>query len=571
MSRIKRFSLTNAMIDCESLSQALSLHEHLTNHPERGQVELIPAAQTVLVRFDTAENTSRFITSFTLPEHVDAEDGQVETRVIETVYDGEDLAEVAALAGLSEQGVIDAHTGADWRVAFAGFAPGFFYLHAEDNVLNVPRRSSPRTAVPAGAVGLAGALSGIYPRQSPGGWQLIGRTNAPLWDLSQAPPALLEPGMKVQFKAVRELIEVRAESNTRTSSQVRAEDAILRVDSPGIQTLIQDAGRPHLAHWGVSPSGFADAPAAREANRLVGNELNTPVLENLGGGLRITAGQDAVLAVTGASVEGTITPVVQAAQGAQSAQMSDAGSDETAENANTADSLPKQLRQYTPFALKAGETLTLGPASSGLRAYVALRGGFAAEAQANSASRDTLSSIGAQPLASGDFLAGANLHASAVAVPSTPLPLPGDDMELRVILGPRDDWFTAQSLSNFVTAAWKVSNSSDRIGVRLVPDEMPAGPGHVDELLERTNTAELPSEGMVTGAIQVPPNGEPVVFLTDHPVTGGYPVIASVLPADLRLLAQAPPETRIRFTEVDPSTLDINPSDSSDTQKENHA
>lgn len=568
MSRIKRFSLTNAMIDCDSLSQALTLHEHLTNHPERGQIELIPAAQTVLARFDTAENTTRFIASFTLPEHVDAERGQVETRVIETVYDGEDLAEVAALTGLSEQGVINAHTGADWRVAFAGFAPGFFYLHAEDNVLNVPRRSSPRTAVPAGSVGLAGALSGIYPRQSPGGWQLIGRTNAPLWDLSQDPPALLEPGMRVQFKAVRELIEVRTEP-TATSS-VSADNAILRVDSPGMQTLIQDAGRPHLAHWGVSPSGFADAASAREANRLVGNEPHAAVLENLRGGLRITAGQDAVVAVTGASVEGTVTPAAQATPAEKTAHATHADNGSAAKS-NPADSTPKQLRQHVPFALKAGETLTLGPVTRGLRTYVALRGGFAAETQANSVSRDTLSGIGAEPLASGDFLASANLRASAVAVPSAPLPLPGNDIELRVILGPRDDWFTAQSLQNFFTATWKVSNSSDRIGVRLVPDEIPAVPGQVDQLLERTTTSELPSEGMVTGAIQVPPNGEPVVFLTDHPVTGGYPVIASVLPADLRLLAQAPPETRITFTAVDPETLDSHPSDSSDTQKEHHA
>ncbi len=564
MSRIKRFSLTNAMIDCESLSQALALHEHLTQHPASGQIELIPAAQTVLVRFDTAENTTRFISSFTPPEYVDTAQEQVETRVIETVYDGEDLAEVAALTGLSEQGVVDAHTGASWRVAFAGFAPGFFYLHSEDNVLNVPRRSSPRTAVPAGSVGLAGALSGVYPRVSPGGWQLIGRTNAPLWDLSQTPPALLEPGMKVQFKAVRELIEVSSPAPTQAA--VSPEDAVLRVDSPGIQTLVQDAGRPHLAHWGVSPSGFADAAAAHEANRLVGNERSVAVLENLGGGLRITAGQDAVLAVTGAQVEGTITPAAPASQPAQDSQDSQASGEES-----TVDSTPKQLRQHIPFALKAGETLTLGPVTRGLRTYVAMRGGFAAQTQANSVARDTLSGIGTAPLTPGDLLASANLHASAVAVPIAPLPLPDQEVELRVIFGPRDDWFTAQSLINFVTATWKVSNSSDRIGVRLIPEDTPASPGQVDQLLERTNTAELPSEGMVTGAIQVPPNGEPVVFLTDHPVTGGYPVIASVLPADLRLLAQASPETRVKFTAVDLTNLDLNLTDSSNTQKENHA
>ncbi len=128
-------------------------------------------------------------------------DGRVDV-VIDVVYDGADLDEVAKLTGLTPRDVVAAHTQTPWRVGFAGFAPGFGYLVGGDERLNVPRRSEPRTKVPAGSVGLAGEFSGVYPRESPGGWQLIGRTDAELWDVDREPPALLMPGQWVQFREV---------------------------------------------------------------------------------------------------------------------------------------------------------------------------------------------------------------------------------------------------------------------------------------------------------------------------------------------------------------------------------
>ena len=121
--------------------------------------------------------------------------------MIEVDYSGPDLEEVSSLTGLSAEEVVAAHTGQLWTVAFCGFAPGFGYLHGEDERLRVPRRSTPRTKVPTGAVGLADDWSGIYPRSGPGGWQLIGRTDAPLWDLDRDPPALLQPGMQIRFES----------------------------------------------------------------------------------------------------------------------------------------------------------------------------------------------------------------------------------------------------------------------------------------------------------------------------------------------------------------------------------
>ncbi|WP_185173687.1 urea amidolyase family protein [Rothia nasimurium] len=552
---VKPFGLLAAMVDCRTLENALHLHGHMQQHPAAGQTELVPAAQTVLVRFETTRQAADFLAAPSLPQASGDVRTHGRTVTIPVVYDGQDLTDVATHLGMSEQAVIYAHTTGHWSVAFAGFAPGFFYLHRHDNVLDVPRRATPRTSVPAGSVGLAGDFSGIYPRTSPGGWQLIGRTDAPLWDLTQNPPALLEPGMQVQFEAVRELISAGqgkgqdAPAHPTEDERVSARP-VLEVKVPGLQTLFQDSGRAGLTHWGVSPSGPADREAAAEANRLVGNSAGATVLENLAGGLKITALADVELALTGADTPAQIT------EGA-SGQAAD-----PEQGAAQATDAHLAVRPYAPFALKPGQTLTLGVPARGLRTYLAVRGGFAARTEAASASRDTLAGLGPKPLAAGERLSLASLPVAVVADPAPvlPLPEPGKVLEVRALPGPRNDWFTPESLGRFAEVTWEVSQSSDRIGVRLLLADTPADGGasaqptdvQPTDVLTRAVTRELPSEGMVAGAIQVPPSGEPVVFLADHPVTGGYPVIATVHPADLRLLAQAPPGTRLRFTLLTP-------------------
>lgn len=171
-----------------------------------GVVEVVPAARTALVRFASARELAsrrRELTGLldALPDREPAPDPG-RTVTVEVVYGGPDLTEVGELTGLGAEGVVAAHTAAPWRVAFGGFAPGFAYLTGGDPRLAVPRRAEPRPLVPAGAVALAGGFSGIYPRPSPGGWRLIGRTSAVLWDADRQPPALLRPGWWVQFVAV---------------------------------------------------------------------------------------------------------------------------------------------------------------------------------------------------------------------------------------------------------------------------------------------------------------------------------------------------------------------------------
>lgn len=191
------------IVDCADLDAVLALHAALAASPPDGVIDLVPAARTVLVTFDPSilagDRVAGWIRS-TPPVRPGALGDAGDALVLDVEYSGEDLGEVASLLSLTEREVVDLHTASVWRVAFVGFAPGFGYLVTDSTRLAVPRRSSPRTSVPAGAVGLAGEYTGVYPRSSPGGWQLIGRTDAPLWNADASPPALLTPGRVVCFR-----------------------------------------------------------------------------------------------------------------------------------------------------------------------------------------------------------------------------------------------------------------------------------------------------------------------------------------------------------------------------------
>ncbi|ORV51974.1 allophanate hydrolase [Mycobacterium europaeum] len=193
------------MLQCGGTAEVLAWAAQLRAAALPGVVDIVPAARTVLVRLDGPRHQG-VVRQRLRKMRVTAEQDTAAPRradvVIDVVYDGPDLAEVAGHTGLTIAQVIDAHTGSLWRVGFSGFAPGFAYLVDGDPRLQVPRRSEPRTSVPAGSVGLAGEFSAVYPRRSPGGWQLIGRTDAVMWDLARPAPALLTQGMWVQFRAV---------------------------------------------------------------------------------------------------------------------------------------------------------------------------------------------------------------------------------------------------------------------------------------------------------------------------------------------------------------------------------
>ena len=200
MSRkLLEYGTRAVLLECADLAEVLSVQPLIKT--QIGQItEIIPGARTLMLRLTEPLSPADRKTLLTLPGQAQSVADQ-ESVVIEVDYSGPDLEEVSSLTGLSAEEVVAAHTGQLWTVAFCGFAPGFGYLHGEDERLRVPRRSTPRTKVPPGAVGLADEWSGIYPRSGPGGWQLIGRTDAPLWDLDRDPPALLQPGMQIRFES----------------------------------------------------------------------------------------------------------------------------------------------------------------------------------------------------------------------------------------------------------------------------------------------------------------------------------------------------------------------------------
>ncbi|MGO1166905.1 MAG: 5-oxoprolinase subunit PxpB [Janibacter sp.] len=188
------------LVELGSLEEVLSMYAELDDRPPAGIIDMVPAASTLLLTIDPArtdvDRLSRTISQISVGSHERVEVEEIE---IPVVYDGEDLADVGRLTGLGERGVVEAHTTSDWTVAFCGFAPGFGYMVGGDERLQVPRRDEPRTRVPAGSVALAGEFASVYPRESPGGWQLIGHTPLELWDIDRDPPALLVPGRRVRF------------------------------------------------------------------------------------------------------------------------------------------------------------------------------------------------------------------------------------------------------------------------------------------------------------------------------------------------------------------------------------
>jgi biotin-dependent carboxylase-like uncharacterized protein len=279
---------------------------------------------------------------------------------------------------------------------------------------------------------------------------------------------------------------------------------VLTVLAPGPLATVQDRGRAGFASIGVTRSGAADAGAADLANRLVGNDASAAVVEVTAGGLRIRAERTVLVAVTGAPSAVTV--------GGRAAPFD------------------------APLTLAPGAVLALGMPPVGLRTYLSVRGGIDVRAVLGSRSTDTLSGLGPAPLSAGDRLPVGVLAAEEPFVDVAPVWPPSPRPVLRVLPGPRRDWLEPAAWTALTTQEWTVTADSDRVGLRL------AGP-----VLGRARTEELPSEGLVPGALQVPPDGAPVLFLADHPVTGGYPVLAVVATADLPAAAQLRPGDTLLF------------------------
>lgn len=281
---------------------------------------------------------------------------------------------------------------------------------------------------------------------------------------------------------------------------------MLEVVTTGPLTTVQDLGRTGQARWGVGVSGAADRTSLQLANRLLGNDVDAAALEVTFGGLVLRARADVHVALTGAACVVTIDD--------------------------------RPVGHNARVLLRAGARLALGAPRTGVRTYVGVRGGIAVAPVLGSRATDLLAGLGPAVLTPGALLPVGEPPGALPEVDLAPVREPaGDDVVLQLRWGPRDDWFSPTALARLVEARWTASAESDRVGVRLVGPE-----------LERAVRTELASEGMVPGALQVPPSGRPTLLLVDHPLTGGYPVIAVV--RDVDAAGQLRPGQGVRFRAV---------------------
>lgn len=481
-----------------------------------GLIEAVPGGSSVMLRFRDRRSAELAAEAVTAILGTAGPTGGSRVHTFDVVYDGEDLADCARMIGRSTDAVILAHSSQEWECAFLGFAPGFAYLRASAEPLPVSRRSDPRTVVPAGSVAMAGPYSAVYPRASPGGWQLIGRTSRRMWNSAdEASPALIGAGDRVRFRPVRNELRAVSSDLHREPATLPPEGTALRIDDPGLLTVVADLGRPGGTRWGVSRSGAMDHATHRAANRLVGNAPGDAGLELVSAtGARITAVGELVVAIAGAHGVLEITDV---------------------------NGLSYNAPALTPVRLPDAAQLTIAAPSTGVRTYLAVRGGIEAPVVLGSRSTDTLGALGRSPLRPGDLIGvrQPSAHSVVGSPESAPAyPAVGEVVDIALSLGPDDDLFDDDQVEAFLHGEWTVSSQSDRVGMRLKGTA----------IHRRDPQREIESQGLIRGAVQVPPHGQPIVFQADHPVTGGYPVIAVVSEADLDVLAQTPPGARLRFT-----------------------
>lgn len=434
--------------------------------------------------------------------------------VVPAVLGGPDTEEVCQAAGIGAMELVRLLTGTDLTVAVLGFSPGFAYLEGLPPPLDaVPRRARPRTVVPAGSVALAAGYAAVYPHPTPGGWQLVGRTDLALFDASSPPYARLAPGDTVRFvptSGSADRSQPSQPTQPRRSLPSRRGSSLL-VEEPGVLSLVQDGGRDGLAHLGVPRAGPADPLAHRLANGLVGNPPDAPAIEVAARGPRLRALADLLVAAVGADPRVLIDG--------------------------------KEVGHSHVVPLATGQRLTIGPVRGGLRTYLAVSGGVLVPEVLGSRSTDVLTWLGPGPLAPGLELAvgrPAGRAADHLEPDVASAIAPAGAWAVRVVRGPHAGWLGG-GLGALASGAFSVAASSDRIGVRLDP----VGP----PLVRRTG--ELESQGMVTGAVQVPPDGRPIVLGPDHATLGGYPVAAVVVHADRWMLGQCRPGDTISFVPVE--------------------
>jgi KipI family sensor histidine kinase inhibitor len=531
VGELRRLGDHALLIGVADPSAARRLTRALTAARLEGVTEVVGGLATVMVAFDptTVDVDARRPVVARLMEEAlgvpsggedgGGEDGGgAELVEIACTFDGPDLAEVATLVACTLEAVVAMLIAGPLTVAAVGFSPGFAYLAGLPTALcHVPRRARPRPSVPAGSVALANGHAAVYPSASPGGWQLIGHTEEPLFTPWEPPYARLRPGDHVQFVRSTPALGKRAPRSTwRAGSGITTAPLpgphagarpVFEVEEAGLRSVLQDGGRRGLAALGVPAATPADPDSFRLANELVGNPVGACTLEVTAHGPTLRSLSSSFVAVVGGSPDLRL-----------------AGQ-------------PITAGRVVPVS--AGQQLSVGTVRGGLRCYVAIAGGFIGPVLLGSYSSDQLAGLGPGPIRRGSQLWGATMEpplgdhlrdgASGVLDPDDPV-------ALRVVPGPHHEWFAPGAFDALAAMRFTVEAASNRVGLRLRHDLRAPVLQEVAGVPD-----ELDSQGMVTGAVQIPPDGEPVILLTDHATLGGYPVVAVVAAVDHGLLGQCAP------------------------------
>ena len=490
-----------------------------------GILEMVPSFRSLLILFDPLLLSRRILRDTVVS--LASSDNSGETSAVggqvvrlPVCYGGEfgpDLEFVARHNGLSPEEVIALHSRESYPVYMLGFLPGFPYLGGLPPRIAAPRLQTPRQMVASGSVGIAGSQTGVYPLESPGGWRIIGRTPLRLFDPFRSEPFLVSAGDRIRFDPIdRAVFERMAGSQEEAADPVASSlpaerpAGFFSVIKPGLQTTVQDRGRFGFRAFGLSPGGPMDSLAARVANLLVGNGPDAAILEMtlLGGSFRFET--KSYLAVCGADMGCKLNGV--------------------------------PIRAWSAFSVPPGGELTFGHAVSGCRAYLAVRGGITVPTVLGSRATSLRAGIGGYGgralraadrvpcgLDSGDVTAQRFLPAHLV--PEYP-----EEIRLRVLPGPQDDLFEPDGIKTFFSSVYTVTPRNDRMGYCL------DGPP-----VRHRNGADIVSDALCAGAVQVPGDGLPLVMTADHQTTGGYAKIGAVIGPDLSRLVQARQGTRVRF------------------------
>ena len=502
------------VIDARINARAIAIAAALRREQPTGVRDVVSTYRTVAVHFDPLSVDLEVVRgAMERASTTAAADVTGKTVDLAVQYGGEvgpDLAEVAAFAGVGPEVAAAIHSDAAYRVFMLGFLPGFAYMGSVDSKIAMPRRETPRVRVPIGSVGIAGLQTGVYPRESPGGWRLIGRTNARVFDANRAEACLFAPGDRVRFTPHDRLNFDRLQS-TGAGRSARGSDHASRhvtVVKPGLYTTIQDRGRWGHQADGVPVGGALDRQSHRAANALVGNDTAAATLEVTLLGPEIRFESDAVIAIGGADLGARIDGL--------------------------------DLKVNTPAMCRGGAVLRFGERRSGSRAYLAIDGGVDVEPVLGSRATSVLAGLGGvdgRPLAAGDRLPlGLPTRPSRVRRKVDAPPMPNGGARLRVVPGPHQEFFPDEAFDHLQRTRFIVTPRSDRMGYRLDGAPIP-----------RLEGREMISDAAFAGGIQVPSSGDPILLMADRQTTGGYPQIATVITADLPLAGQLAPGDWIEF------------------------